>query len=77
MLFLKSLEKNRSAFVEYFLSAGFDPLTLAERDDIYSYQVIILKLYNNSYEAMTTVCFSFPSLFRFFPMRIFYFHIES
>ncbi|UJR29010.1 hypothetical protein I4U23_010228 [Adineta vaga] len=54
MLFLKSLEKNRPGFVEYFLSAGFDPLTLAERDDVYSYQAIILNLYNKSYDAMNT-----------------------
>ncbi|CAF4325535.1 unnamed protein product, partial [Adineta steineri] len=51
-LFLKSLEKNRATFIEYFLSAGFDPLTLAEKDDIYSYQLVILNLYNKSYQAM-------------------------
>jgi hypothetical protein len=51
------LEKNRPAFIEYFLSAGFDPLTLAENDNIHSYQKIILELYANSYKEMNTVCF--------------------
>lgn len=55
-LFRKSLEKNRSTFIEYFLSAGFDPLTLAEKDHIHSYQKIILDLYSESHEAMNKVC---------------------
>jgi hypothetical protein len=54
---MTSLEKNRPAFVEYFLSAGFDPLTLSENEDIHNYQTIILNLYNESHYFMHAVCF--------------------
>ncbi|CAF2031429.1 unnamed protein product [Rotaria magnacalcarata] len=51
-LFLKSLERKRSTFIEYFLISGFDLLSLVENDDIPSYQKFILELYNTSYKEM-------------------------
>ncbi|CAF1060452.1 unnamed protein product [Rotaria sordida] len=51
-LFRKSLEKNRSTFIEYFLTSGFDLLTLIENNDVPSYQKFILELYNKSYKKM-------------------------
>ncbi|CAM4808551.1 unnamed protein product [Rotaria magnacalcarata] len=53
-LFLRSLEKNRSTFIEYFLISGFDPLILLEKDEINSYENFITKLYSKSYDAMDT-----------------------
>ncbi|CAF3511447.1 unnamed protein product [Rotaria sp. Silwood1] len=51
-LFLKSLQKNRSKFIEYFLIAGFDPLTLVDNNNSSSYQKFIEKLYVESYTVM-------------------------
>ncbi|CAF0951970.1 unnamed protein product [Rotaria sp. Silwood1] len=51
-LFRKSLEKNRSTFIEYFLISGFDLLTLIENSDIPTYQRFILDLYDKSYNEM-------------------------
>ncbi|CAF3258135.1 unnamed protein product [Rotaria sp. Silwood2] len=51
-LFKKSLRKNRSTFIEYFLIAGFDPLTLVNNNDISSYPKFIEDVYEGSYKAM-------------------------
>ncbi|CAF4198966.1 unnamed protein product, partial [Rotaria sordida] len=51
-LFRKSLEKNHSTFIEYFLISGFDLLTLVENSDVPSYQKFILELYHESYKKM-------------------------
>ncbi|CAF3424141.1 unnamed protein product [Rotaria sp. Silwood1] len=46
--------KNRSKFIEHFLTAGFDPLTLIEKDNISSYQKVLSDLYVNTYKEMNT-----------------------
>ncbi|CAF1149147.1 unnamed protein product [Rotaria sordida] len=52
-LFKKCLEKNRPAFIQYFLMSGFDPLTLINNNGISSYQTIILDFYKYSHYHMT------------------------
>ena len=58
-LFLKSLQRNRSTFVEYFLIAGFDPLTLVDSGNILDYQTYISMLYYTSHKLMNNVCYFF------------------
>ncbi|CAF1272549.1 unnamed protein product, partial [Rotaria sordida] len=51
-LFREALRKNCPTFVEYFLTAGFDPLTLVGTDDIFSCQKFISNVYSDSYEEL-------------------------
>ena len=59
-LFHASLEEDRPQFIDYFLSAGFDPLTLVEAKvaRANTFREFILKLYQRTYGEMATVCYS-------------------
>jgi len=52
-LFKRALEKNRPRFVEYFLAASFDPLTLVETGERHT---IISNLYKDCHTEMNKVC---------------------
>ncbi len=74
-LFLKSLYRGRSKFIEYFLISGWDPITVLDKKDINSYQIFIKTLYVKSYEKMKNKVF-FAAMLVIFSIETFSFSTE-
>lgn len=60
-LFRHSLLQNRPTFVEYFLSAGFNPVTLLEGKTYLCYRKFLVDLYRESYKELVKVSASYFS----------------
>jgi hypothetical protein len=54
-LFKKCLENNRPTFIDFFLSAGFDPRELSTTKRISDCEQIIWELYTQSRQLMSEV----------------------